>query len=78
MAVGSTLLSLQVSYCTQHLDNGIVQLRTLKVVNNLWLMLWLQPVCIFQLTKFVFHQFNVVDCTLLNNFFILFYILMLK
>ena len=35
MAVGSTLLSLQVSYCTQHLDNGIVQLRTEKVVNNL-------------------------------------------
>lgn len=35
MAVGSTLLSLQVSYRTQHLDNGIVQLRTEKVVNNL-------------------------------------------
>lgn len=35
IAVGSTLLSLQVSYRTQHLDNGIVQLRTEKVVNNL-------------------------------------------
>ena len=35
MAVGSTLLSLQVSYRTQHLDKGIVQLRTEKVVNNL-------------------------------------------
>ena len=35
MAVGSTLLSLQVLYRTQHVDKGIVQLRTEKVVNNL-------------------------------------------